>query len=203
VWLATGGPFFSQEEPVNLLKLDTATPQGDFELSVDLKLESNTGWDAVWLGVRESHRDWVAAMLFVGSSGCGKSIRLRIRNMRDLDPERDPTVTQYTDNLFDGGPIVDRICGNKGRRYGDAVLEALASEGARLTLQKRGFLYRARLEMTLPPGEDRAGGPLTTTTRAVSRFAPVGPPALLVGQMRERRGETFALIDEFAFDPAR
>lgn len=193
--LATGGgPEFVDEEPTNLLRLETAEPTGDYDLSVDFKLDAKTGYESVWLGVRSGPRDHVAASLYTWTKGCGTSLYLRIRNERDLDPDGKPLRTQFTENLFDG-PMADDICGG-GRAYADTLLDRLKTHGARLVLRKRGPLYSAAVEMDLPAGGPRAAGPAKVETAAVARFGPVGSPALLVGQFRKAGGgETVAMVD--------
>ena len=194
-----GGPQFNLDEPANLMILENRTLTGDFDMSVELKIEPKTGGEWVWLGLRNSARDWVAAQMLITWKGCGKAMNLRIDNLRDLDPDADPIRTRFNRNLFEG-PFARNIC-TVGREYADTVLDALASEGVRLTLKKRGFLYTAEIAMDLPASGDDAGGMMTVETPAVTRFEPFGEPALLFGQRERANGESVALIDRFAIEP--
>ncbi|MEM7566998.1 MAG: hypothetical protein AAF321_07170 [Pseudomonadota bacterium] len=201
--IASGGDdTFGAAEAANVFQLD-GVPEGDFEASLDVRLDAKTGFDGVMLGLRASETDYLAAHAYVYTKGCGAALYLDILNLRPLGEDEAPVRTVFSANLFDGR-WVGRICsGGDGRAYGDLVLQALAEDGARLTIARDGFRYTGRLEMTLPASGDIEGGPVSFETRALSRIDPPGPVAFLLSQWpRARAGEATASFEAFSLRPA-
>lgn len=203
--LTSGGRTrFDQEKPENLLVLERPLPAGDWRLSANVKLEAKTGYDSFWLGIRRSHRDYIAANVYTYTSGCGVGLFLRIVNLRDRDPEKAPQLSEFKRNLLDDGPFSYRFCSKGGRAYSDQVLTALADRGFTLTLEKRGYHYHAEIAMDLPKGASASqpGGKQRYQSEAVTRFQPVGKAALLLGQWRRAgSGETVGKIDAVVLKP--
>ena len=199
--IASGGDDnFITPDAANLFQLSSPLG-GDFDAALDFKLDSKTGFDGVTLGSWASESDFIAAHAYVFTKGCGSALYLDIVNLRTLVEEEPPTSTRFSEALFDG-PFAGNICTN-GRAYGDAVLQALAEEGARLTLSRRGYRYTARLDMALPQTEEVEGRQASYETRAISRLTPPGPITFMLDQWRQAgNGEGTALFETFTLEPA-
>lgn len=199
--VATGAnASFTNPTAANLFQRTLPVPDVDFDLMLAGRLELKTGFEGVWLGLRASERDYLAARLYIGTGGCGPAIGLDLINSRDRDAAEKPAVTIFNRNLFDG-PFADDMC-TKGRPYGDAVLAALQNDGFTLTLSRRGYAYSVAVEMTLPAAEGQDGGPARYESQIVTRLKPFGHAAFLLDQDRNaKKGESVAHFTAFEFLP--
>ncbi|MEM6489639.1 MAG: hypothetical protein AAF677_15445, partial [Pseudomonadota bacterium] len=192
------------ETPDNLVALRAPldTP-GDFDMTVSGRLEAKTGRDAVWLGLYNGPQDFLAAQAWLETGGCGAALKLSIWNQRVITGDDRPVYTVFTTNLFDKN-WVEGICSSQpdGRAYADQVLAELNRSGFDLTLARRGFQYTATLAMDLPAAGEIPARRASFTTRALSRVAPFGRPAFMIGQTRGAQGETAGEIDRFVLAPA-
>jgi len=164
----------------NRLWLEETLPDGDWDLAMDLSLAVQTGRESVMLGMAEDHRNYVAAWLFSEWKGCGRSLTLRVERSSASDPEAEPEVVRFQQNLFDG-PFADNIC-RGGRAYADALLAALDEAGGRLVLSRRGRDLVARFQMETPAFEERPAGTKSFTTEALTMLRLPEQPFMLLGQ---------------------
>jgi hypothetical protein len=183
----------------NIFELQGVPPEGDFDLAIKGKLDPKTGYDEVWLGLRESPDNFIAAHLYVLTKGCGPALFLRTVANQPVMPEGEPVLTAANHSLFDG-PIIKSVCDKAGRPLGDQILSNLFAEGFELTLSRRGLRYRTSLTLTVPDrGAQKPAGLETVHTNWIARMAPFGKPVFLLGQgSRASSGETLAEFDHFS-----
>jgi hypothetical protein len=183
----------------NIFELAALPPEGDFDLSIKAKLDPKTGYDEVWLGLRENPENFIAAHLYVLTKGCGPALFLRTVATQPVLPEGDPVTTAANHSLFDG-PIIGTICDKAGAPFGQQILSDLFAKGFVLTLSRRGLRYRTSLTLSVPDrGADKPAGLETVHTDWLARMAPFGKPVFLLGQgSRAGNGETLAEFDHFS-----
>lgn len=193
---------FDAPDAENIFQVASPAPDTEFNLTLTGRLEAKSGFDVVWLGLRESERDYLAVQLYIETEGCGPALNLDIVNRRDIAPDKDPIDSRFRENLFNK-PLLDGICYEEGRAYADRVLQALEQDGFTLRLIRRGYKYMGELEMKLPAGEDRAGGRFIYRTPALTRLQPFGHPAFMLGQWRRaKNGESVAQFTHFSVSQA-
>ncbi|CAN0652927.1 conserved protein of unknown function [Nitratireductor aquimarinus] len=190
---------FDNADARNIYQLQGAMPDGDFDISLGGRLDAKTGFDEVWLGLRESDENFVAAHLYVHTKGCGPALYISTVANQPLNPEEPAVPSAMSVNLFDG-PAARNICNKTGRAYGDRVLADLYEKGFVLTLSRRGLRYQAKVTLDLPAGEGEAvGGVQEFSGGRVARMAGFGSPAFMVGQGKKAKGgETLAEFDRFS-----
>ncbi|MEM6847636.1 MAG: hypothetical protein AAF580_06095, partial [Pseudomonadota bacterium] len=183
-------------DATNRFVLDQPLPDGDFDLVLDARVSRQTGAEGLFLSLMEDADNQIAAILYNETGGCGTAMNLAI--VRVSGGER----TVFERELFNG-PFADDIC-TAGRAGANEVLDALADEGARLVLSRRGRELRAKIEMTLPPDETGAREVATVGTEPVSVLRLRGAPAILAGQSdRAGQGESHFFLARFAVEVRR
>jgi hypothetical protein len=198
--LASGGKdSLRKKDAGNLFELQALAPDGDFDLSIKGKLDPKTGFDEIWLGLRDNPDNFIAAHLYVLTKGCGPALYLRTVANQPVTAEGEPVSTAANHNLFDG-PVIANICNKSGRPLGDQILSDLYAKGFVLTLSRRGLRYRSTIELAVPDrGENKPAGIETVHTNWLARMAPFGKPVFLLGQgSRAGGGETLAEFDHFS-----
>lgn len=198
--ITTGGKDgFLAESGRNIFTLQSLPPEGDFDMSITGRLDPKTGYDDIWLGLRESAGNFIGAHLYVYTKGCGPSMHLDTVANQPIGPDMKPVQSAARHNLFDG-PVIDNICSKGGRAIGDQILKVLSQKGFVLTLSRRGLRYRSSLELDLPDrGKNRPAGLSTARTDWLARFARFGRPAFMVGQAQKAGGgETLAEFEHFS-----
>lgn len=190
---------FDNADARNIYQLQGAMPAGDFDIALAGRLDAKTGYDEVWLGLRESDENFIAAHLYVHTKGCGPALYISTVANQPLNPEEPAVSSAMTVNLFDG-PAVGKICNKTGRALGDQVLVDLYKKGFVLTLSRRGLRYQAKVTLDMPAGEgDAAGGVQEFSGGWIARMADFGSPAFMVGQGKKAKGgETLAEFDRFS-----
>lgn len=198
--LATGGKSsLLNSDSSNIFELQALPPEGDFDMSIKVRLDPKTGYDDVWLGLREGPDNFIAAHLYVLTKGCGPALFLRTVANQPLTPDGPPVMTAANHSLFDG-PIIRSICNKAGAPLGKQILSDLFAEGFVLTLSREGLRYRTSVTLTVPDrGKDKPAGVETFHTHWLARMAPFGKPVFLLGQgSRAGNGETLAEFDHFS-----
>ncbi|WP_422370865.1 hypothetical protein [Hoeflea sp.] len=188
----------------NLYVVEGLMPNTDFDMSVKAKLDAKTGYEDVWVGLRADDTNYLAANISVYSKGCGASLYLSIENRRTLSAEDKPQETSFTSNLLDG-PIIGNICNKSGRALGDTIISSMNTDGFTLTLSRRGYRYKASIELEIPPeaGDTGTAQRATYSTSSVSRVAAFGQPFFMLGQSSKAgNGETTVLFEDFTISAA-
>ncbi|MBY5972054.1 hypothetical protein KUV28_06835 [Ferrimonas balearica] len=193
--IASGGKAsFLRDGAANIHQM-VVTPDGDFDMQLSARLEAKTGHEGVWLGLYDGADAFVAAHLSVNTKGCGSLLSLSVVNQQSLALQEEVATTQFSDDLFDDGPLVRSVCNDEGRAQGDALIAALATQGFTLTLERRGPLYAARLQMADPAG----GAAIDLRSAEVLRLTAPGRPAFTLGQTsRAGSGESTAQFTRFS-----
>ena len=193
--IASGGKAsFLTEGAANIHQM-TLAPEGDFDMQLSARLEAKTGYEGVWLGLYDSAGAFVAAHLSINTKGCGSLMSLSVVNRQTLRLSEETETTQFSDDLFSKGPLIHSVCNDESRARGDALISALATQGFTLSLERRGFLYAARLQMADPSG----GAPIDLRSAEVVRLSAPGRPAFTLGQTsRAGSGESVAQFTRFA-----
>lgn len=186
-------------ESNNVFELQSLPPDGDFDLSIKGKIDPKTGYDEVWLGLRDSPDNFIAAHLYVLTRGCGPALFLRTVANQPVMPDGEPVTTAANHSLFNG-PLIKTICDKAGAPLGKQILSDLYARGFVLTLSRKGLRYRTSLSLTVPGrGADKPAGVETVHTDWLARMAPFGKPVFLLGQgSRAGGGETLAEFDHFS-----
>ncbi len=187
-------PHFQKAEATNRFVLDHPLPEGDFDLVLDFKLNVQTMREGVTLSLFNAAHDQVGAHMWLDPKGCG--ILLNLSLFRISGTDEDPEKTSFDTNLF-GGPWVDGVCDAEGRARGDAIVEALGQDGARLLLKRRGREITASLEMRDPA----TGESLGYTTESITMLRLSGAASLLGGHGHKAvPGESHFEFDRFAIE---
>ena len=132
--------------------------------------------------------------MWLDPKGCG--ILLNLSLLRISGTEEDPEKTSFDTNLF-GGPWVDGVCDAEGRARGDAIVEALGQDGARLLLKRRGREITASVEMRDPA----TGETLGYTTESITMLRLSGAASVLGGHGHKAvPGESHFEFDRFAIE---
>jgi Mg-chelatase subunit ChlD len=189
-------PYFSKPEAPNRLTLNQDLPQGDFDLVLEFRQDVQTQYENVWLSVYEAPHEQIGAMLYVWPKGCGRNLHLTL--IRRTGSADDAEETRFDRNLFDG-PIVDGTCStNKaGREKADAVLDALASDGATLRLKRRGRQVTGEVTLTIPGDAE----PFVFESEPITALRLSGKPSILGGHWHKAQpGESHFSFDRFAIE---
>ncbi|WP_422370864.1 vWA domain-containing protein [Hoeflea sp.] len=190
---------YDNAEALNRLELDKPLPEGDFDLSLEVRMDLQTGREHVWLSLAEDATNQLGALFWADWKGCGPALHLSLIKLSgevDAKPER----TAFDMSLF-GGPLVDNICSKGPRAYADKVLETLSDTGAVLRLKRRGRQVSAELEMQLPASEGYEARTAIVETEPVTALRLSGKPNLFAGQWSKGApGESHYFIDTFAIE---
>lgn len=187
-------------EADNIFTLDGELPAGDFTMQISAKLETKTGEESVWIGLREDQDNYIAAQLYAHTKGCGTALYLHVESSRVLVEGEKPTVTQFTSNLFDG-PLLNNICSDGPRAIADEALVALFEEGFDLRLTRTGFQYHAGVTLNMPVLGDQPAGAYEFATRRLARTENFGQPFFMLGQFKKAgSGESTALFQEMRIE---
>ena len=171
---------FSNDESENLIVRDEKLPRGDWDIVMDFIAEMKTGSDFIGLGLRKDGQNYMLAGVYntwaegnlCGNFGVGLYKRIR------------GETTKYETNVV-GGCAADR------NRF---FVNALAEQGATLTLSKRGRNYFASLSVA--GVDDDSGKPIVWKTARLTSLRSPGRLTIGVNKWDEgSQGEVLALIE--------
>jgi hypothetical protein len=173
---------FGVPETPNLMLLDQALPDGDWELSATVSAEYQTAVDSIWIGLYKDDQNYIAARLYAaGDKYYGWSLNLQaIKAAGGEIANFDTRVSSLGCNVCGA----DRMFPN---------FAATITMPMKLSLVKQGRKFFARLAVA---GEvDEAGGQVVHETEAVSSLRLPGGPALTAAQDKQTSGETLFYVD--------
>ena len=137
---------FNNPEAENLFVRNERLPRGDWDITVAFKAEFRTGRDALNFGLRKGESNYLQAM-FYSHVSCGNNIVLRL--LKVSNGARTHFDTVLVNQCSDTTALV-------------TMIEALSSDGAAVTLSKRGRSYFA--SVTIDGYADQNGDPIVWST---------------------------------------
>lgn len=201
VAVAGGESFYDSENAANRFVLDSELPEGDFDLVTSFRMPVQTGAEHLWLSIFNSPTDQLGALLWAEWKGCGPAIKLALIKVSG-EAGAKPEKTLFEAALFDG-PLLDDIC-TRGRKYADAVLQSLATDGAELRLRRSGRNLTAAFAMQLPAFGELEARPFSHETEPITALRLSGKASLFAGQWgRAKLGESHFFVDRFAIEQVR
>jgi Mg-chelatase subunit ChlD len=189
-----GETVHGDKNALNRLVLDQPLPDGDFDLSLGFKLHQQSGHENVTVSLFEDPGNQIAAMAWIWTKGCGSYLNLSLVRLAG-EPDEKPEETRFDVNLF-SKQIVKRLCDKAGRAYADKVLESLSTQGAVLSLKRRGRSVTAAIELDLPVADGHEGGKYVHETDPITVLRLSGKPSVLAGQWSKAKPEE----SHFEFD---
>ncbi|WP_101069177.1 vWA domain-containing protein [Roseovarius salinarum] len=178
--------------------LNRPLPEGDFRITLDLRMAMQTGAEEAWVSLYNAPHDQITAVIWVETSGCGIMPHLALTRLKG-DGEGKPEKTGFDIELFKG-PLGEDMCG-AGRAPADAILDLWAREGLELSLVRQGRAITAALTTPVPGGDPGAAPTRTVTTESLTALRLSGAPSFLVGQYsRAGAGESHFWIDSFEIE---
>lgn len=178
--LVAGESGFRQGGSPNRFLLKKELPNGDWDLTLDLRGEYNSGRDGAWLGVYKDDKNFIGAYLWANVAYCSEFV---VSVIKRSDGE---------ETLYNKRIAGSTTCGF-GKEDVPAVLKKFAEKGGKLVLSKRGREYTARVAMNAGVVQP---DPLEVGTDALSVLRLSGDPAFMVGQHEARKGETLLYADK-------
>lgn len=178
--LVSGESGFRQGGSPNRFLLKKELPNGDWDLTLDLRGEYNSGRDGAWLGVFKDDKNFIGAYLWASVAFCSEFVVSVIKR------------SEGEETLYNKRIAGSAACGF-GKEDVPAVLKKFAEKGGKLVLSKRGREYTASAAMNA--GVVQAN-PVEVKTDALSVLRLSGDPAFMVGQHEARKGETLLYADK-------
>ena len=174
------GSGFRQAGSPNRFLLKKELPNGDWDLTLDLRGEYNSGRDGTWLGVYKDEKNFIGAYLWANVAHCSEFVVSVIKR------------TDGEEALYNKRIAGSTTCGF-GKEDVPAVLKKFAEKGGKLVLSKRGREYTA--SAAINAGVVQVN-PVEFRTDALSVLRLSGDPAFMVGQHEARKGETLLYADK-------
>lgn len=189
----------TSEEALNRYVLDTAFPEGDFDLVLDFRFVWQTGWEEAWVSVLEDADNQVVAGFQLTTGGCGTGPNLVLSKTSRVGSEK-PDVTEFTINLYDGIRN-GSVCIKPGRAYADEIMKSMSGKGVTLRLKRLGRTLAAEAAFEVPATDDIPAALRTVETEAVTVLRLSGKPSFLVGQAPSAKlRESIFFVDRFAIE---
>ena len=176
---------FGFTEAENLIVREEKLPRGDWDITATFRGEFRTGSDAFVLGLRKDPDNFLIATAFESGYGslCG-AVGTEIIKKSKGD------ITRFRAAIFDGCDA-NRV---------NQLVEAIAEEGATLTISKRGRSYFA--SMTVAGETNENGTPKVWTTARLTSLRSPGKLTLGVDKWDGGNpGETLVFIDRIEVVP--
>lgn len=183
---------FGREQAKNLITIEAVEPEADYRMSVDFRMEPNTGFEKISLGFRTAQDDFLVAEGALVKNGCGYSIQLVMKNVRQLREEEREHVTRFEHDLLEDN-WTEGYCGEVGRAQADQFVRAL-KEGAKIIFEKRGFYYFGTFEIVLN------GQLYSYTSRAMTRFSPMNNATFMASNNHDTDGQIVVQVDQFKLE---
>jgi Mg-chelatase subunit ChlD len=191
--------FYDHAEAQNRYILDKPLPDGDFDLTMQVRFPIQTGSEHAWLSLYDNAANQIGALLWAEWKGCGRSINLSLIKVAGAEGEK-PEKTQFKSVMFDG-PVIDNICSAGPRADADKILQMLADEGAKLTLKRRGRKLTASVTLNVPAMGDNPAQSVTLESEEITSLRLSGQPSFFLGQWNGGApGESHYFVDQFAIE---
>lgn len=171
---------FAAGEPVNLVALDRDMPKGDWDMSMRVRFEGQTGRDSLSFGLYTDPQNHLAIEYFNSVGHCSQTV-LRLVKMAKGEATKFETRTSGSSH-----------CG-WGAGDTEAVIASQAEDGLLLTLSKRGRNYHATATLDGIVGD--TGTARTVSTQSLTSLRLPGKPAFMLGKWENADGEVLSFID--------
>lgn len=171
---------FGSGEPVNLFTFNREMPRGDWDMTMRVNFEGQTGRDSIWFGLYTDPQNYLAIQYLNSVGYCSETV-LRLAKVAKGEAAR-----------FDARTSGSTTCG-LGAGDTEAVIASQAEDGLLLTLSKRGRNYHATATLKGIVGD--AGTARTVSTESLTSLRLPGKPAFMLGKWENADGEVLSFID--------
>lgn len=171
---------FGSGEPANLVSFTGDMPKGDWDMTMRVNFEGQTGRDSLWFGLYADPQNYLAIHYFNNLGYCSET-GLRLEKMAKGEKAK-----------FDTRTSGSTTCGF-GPGDTEQVVASQAADGMVLTLSKRGRNYSARATLSGIVGD--AGTARSITTESLTSLRLPGKPSFTLGKWEGADGEVLSFID--------
>ena len=171
---------FGSGEPVNLVTFNRDLPKGDWDMTMRVNFEGQTGRDSLWFGLYTDPQNYLAIHYLNSVGYCSETV-LRLAKVAKGEAAK-----------FDARTSGSTTCGF-GAGDTEAVIASQAKDGLLLTLSKRGRNYRATATLKGIVGD--TGTARTVSTESLTSLRLPGAPAFMLGKWENADGEVLSFID--------
>jgi Mg-chelatase subunit ChlD len=171
---------FGTGEPVNLVSFNQDLPKGDWDMTMNVNFDGQTGRDSIWFGLYADPQNYLGIQYYNSVGHCSETV-LRLVKKANGDATK-----------FDSRTSGSTTCGF-GAGDTQAVITSQAEDGLVLTLSKRGRSYHATATLDGIVGD--AGTARTVSTEKLTSLRLPGKPAFLLGKWENVDGEVLSFVD--------
>ena len=171
---------FGTGEPVNLVTFNENLPKGDWDMTMHVNFDGQTGRDAIWFGLYTDPQNYLGIQYLNSVGYCSETV---LRLVKEAKGET---------TKFDARTSGSTTCG-LGAGDTDAVIASQAEDGLVLTLSKRGRSYHATATLDGIVGD--TGTARTVSTESLTSLRSPGKPAFMLGKWEGADGEILSFID--------
>lgn len=171
---------FGTGEPVNLVTFGEEMPKGDWDMTMRVKFDGQTGRDSIWFGLYADPQNYLGIQYYNKQSHCAETA-LRLVKM-----------SKGEETKFDARTSGMDYCGH-GIGDTQAVVASQAEDGLILTLSKRGRSYHASATLAGIVGD--TGTARVVSTESLTSLRLPGKPSFTLGKWEGADGEVLSFID--------
>jgi Mg-chelatase subunit ChlD len=171
---------FGTGEPVNLVSFNQDMPKGDWDMTMNVNFDGQTGRDSIWFGLYTDPQNYLGIQYYNSVGFCSETV---LRLVKETKGEA---------TKFDSRTSGSTTCGY-GAGDTEAVIASQAEDGLVLTISKRGRSYHATATLDGIVGD--AGTARTVSTESLTSLRLPGKPAFLLGKWEDADGEVLSFID--------
>jgi hypothetical protein len=171
---------FGTGEPVNLVTLNEDMPKGDWDMTMRVNFDGQTGRDSIWFGLYTDPQNFLGIQYFNSVGHCSETVLRLAKKAKGEETKFDARTSGSTTCGFGAGDTED-------------VIASQAEDGLVLTISKRGRSYHATATLDGIVGD--TGTARSVSTESLTSLRLPGKPAFMLGKWEGADGEILSFID--------
>jgi hypothetical protein len=176
---------FGSGEPTNLVTFNGDMPKGDWDMTMHVKFDGQTGRDSIWFGLYTDPQNYLGIQYTYRHPYCPETVLQLVKMAKGVEAHF--------------GARTSGMCHTGSTGDTEAVVASQAEDGMILTLSKRGRAYHATATLSGIVGD--AGSARSVSTDALTSLRLPGKPAFMLGKWENANGEILSYIDKIVITP--